>query len=225
MAADWQTVASDKKRTIELDRASILQSDPGTKVAWGRIVLSESEAAAAGYMTVKALNRYDCRNQTFATIKRVYLDADSTVVKDEKVKVEKDMPIAIGSVDEKLWRDVCKPADISQLAKNASRAARRPPAQAEVRTADYRPARGAEKAAVTQVAEAKGEHAAEAPQPIKKSFIDKPAPPPKAEPAERPRAAARRREAGHAEAPPEVHRVPAYVPRRARGRGWCAPRR
>jgi carbonic anhydrase len=52
-------------------------------------------------------------------------------------------------------------------------------APAEVRTADYRPARGAEKAAVTQVAEAKGEHAAEAPQPIKKSFIDKPAPPPR----------------------------------------------
>ena len=226
MAADWQTVASDKKRTIELDRASILQSDPGTKVAWGRIVLSESEAAAAGYTTVKALNRYDCRNQTFATIKRVYLDADSTVVKDEKVKVEKDMPIAIGSVDEKLWRDVCKPADISQLAKNASRAAQSaqaapatPAAKPEVRTADYRPARGAEKAAVTQVAEAKGEHAAEAPQPIKKSFIDKPAPPPKAEPAERapepPRVAEKR---AHAEAPPEVHRVPAYVAPRPRPR-------
>lgn len=57
MAADWQTVASDKKRTIELDRASILQSDPGTKVAWGRIVLSESEAAAAGYMTVESASR------------------------------------------------------------------------------------------------------------------------------------------------------------------------
>jgi carbonic anhydrase len=143
MAADWQTVASDKKRTIELDRASILQSDPGTKVAWGRIVLSESEAAAAGYMTVKALNRYDCRNQTFATIKRVYLDADSTVVKDEKVKVEKDMPIAIGSVDEKLWRDVCKPADISQLAKNASRAAQaaRPPRRGAHRRLPPRPGR------------------------------------------------------------------------------------
>jgi carbonic anhydrase len=110
LAADWQTVASDKKRTIELDRASILQSDPGTKVAWGRIVLSEAEAATAGYMTVKALNRYDCKNQTFATIKRVYLDADSAVVKDEKVKVEKDVAVAAGSVDEKLWRDVCKPA-------------------------------------------------------------------------------------------------------------------
>ena len=52
LAADWQTVVSDKKRTIELDRASILQSDPGTKVAWGRIVLSDAEAATAGYAAV-----------------------------------------------------------------------------------------------------------------------------------------------------------------------------
>ena len=228
MAADWQTVASDKKRTIELDRASILQSDPGTKVAWGRIVLSESEAAAAGYTTVKALNRYDCRNQTYSTIKRVYLDAESSVVKDERVKVEKDMPVAPGSVDEKLWRDVCKPADISQLAKNASQAAQAvQPPRTEVRTADYRPTRPVEKAAVTQVTEAKAEHGAEAPQPIKKNFIDKPAPPPKAEPAPAPRApepVARAPEPpappvriaesrAQALPPPEVQRVPAYVPR------------
>jgi carbonic anhydrase len=228
LSADWQTVASDKKRTIELDRASVLQSDPGTKVAWGRIVLSESEAAAAGYTTVKALNRYDCRNQTYSAIKRVYLDAESSVVKDERVKVEKDMPVAPGSVDEKLWRDVCKPADISQLAKNASQAAQAvQPPRTEVRTADYRPARPVEKAAVTQVTEAKAEHGAEAPQPIKKNFIDKPAPPPKAEPAPAPRApepVARAPEPpappvriaesrAQALPPPEVQRVPAYVPR------------
>ncbi len=211
LAADWQTVASDKKRTIELDRASILQSDPGTKVAWGRIVLSEAEAATAGYMAVKALNRYDCRNQTFATIKRVYLDADSAVLKDEKVKVEKDMPVAPGSVDEKLWRDVCKPAgaaggtnDISALAKNAGKAAQASQAKPELRAADYRPAKGVDKPALTQVSDAKAEHGAEPTMPIKKNFIDKPAPPPKAEPApEKP---------VQAEAPPEVRRVPAYVP-------------
>ncbi|WP_374494127.1 carbonic anhydrase [Zoogloea sp.] len=212
LAADWQMIASDKKRTIELDRASILQSDPGTKVAWGRIVLAESEAETAGYTTVKALNRYDCRNQTFATIKRVYLDADSAVVKDEKVKVEKDMPVSAGSVDEKLWRDVCKPAgggakDISQLAMNASKAAQavQGGGKQDLRAADYRPAKGAEKPAVTKVSEGKAEHAAEPALPIKKNFIDKPAPPPKAEPApEKP---------AQAEAPPpEVRRVPVYVP-------------
>jgi carbonic anhydrase len=211
LAADWQMIASDKKRTIELDRASILQSDPGTKVAWGRIVLAESEAETAGYTTVKALNRYDCRNQTFATIKRVYLDADSTVVKDEKVKVEKDMPVAAGSVDEKLWRDVCKPAgggakDISQLAMNASKAAQvAQGGKQDLRVADYRPAKGAEKPAITKVSEGKADHGAEPAIPIKKNFIDKPAPPPKADPVpEKP---------VHAEAPPpEVRRVPAYVP-------------
>lgn len=212
LAADWQMIASDKKRTIELDRASILQSDPGTKVAWGRIVLAESEAETAGYTTVKALNRYDCRNQTFATIKRVYLDADSSVVKDEKVKVEKDMPVAAGSVDEKLWRDVCKPGgggapkDISQLAMNASKAAQAAQAgKQDLRVADYRPAKTAEKPAVTKVSEGKGDHAAEPAIPIKKNFIDKPAPPPKAEPVpEKP---------AHVEAPPpEVRRVQAYVP-------------
>ena len=209
LAADWQTVASDKKRTIELDRASILQSDPGIKVAWGRIVLSEAEAASAGYTTVKALNRYDCKSQTFATIKRVYLDAESAVLKDEKVKVEKDMPVAAGSVDERLWRDVCKPAgganDISQLAKNASKAAQAAQsAKSDLRVADYRPVKGAEKPVVTRVNDAKAEHEPEPTLPIKKNFIDKPAPPPKAEPAEKP---------VHAEAaPPEVRRVPAYVP-------------
>jgi len=217
LAADWQTVASDKKRTIEIDRASILQSDPGTKVAWGRIVLSEAEAETAGYTTVKALNRYDCKNQTFATIKRVYLDADSAVVKDEKVKVEKDMPVSAGSVDEKLWRDVCKPAggaaDISQLAKSATKAAQTAQAKSDLRDAEYRPGKGADKAVVTRVAEAKGEpHAAEPSIPLKKNFIDKPAPPPKAEAPEKAAEKPAERVPRVELPPPEVRRVPVYVP-------------
>ncbi|HMV18853.1 MAG TPA: carbonic anhydrase family protein [Zoogloea sp.] len=219
LAADWQTVAADKKRKIELDRASILQSDPGTKVAWGRIVLAEAEAEAAGYATVKALNRYDCRNQTFATIKRVYLDGDAAVLKDEKVKVEKDMPITAGSVDEKLWKEVCQPGGtkgLNQVAQEASKAAQAAAAKPDLRAADYRPAKGAEKPAVRQVNEGKGEEPPATP--IKKNFIDKPAPPPKAEVAEKPaektaeKAPAPRVEA----APPEVRRVPAYVPPRPR---------
>ncbi len=213
LAADWQTIASDKKRTIELDRASILQSDPGTKVAWGRIVLSDGEAGTAGYTAVKALNRYDCKRQTFATIKRVYLDADSAVIKDEKVKVEKDMPVAAGSVDEKLWRDVCKPvggvADISRLAKTASKAAQATQSgKPELRAADYRPGKGTEKPSVTQVSEGKAEHPVDAPAPIRKNFIDKPAPPPRAEPVEK----APEKPARAEQAAPVVQRVPVYIP-------------
>jgi carbonic anhydrase len=38
LAADWQAIVSDRSKQVEIDRASVLQSDPGTKVAWGRIV-------------------------------------------------------------------------------------------------------------------------------------------------------------------------------------------
>ena len=51
MAADWQTVASDKKRTIELDRASILQSDPGTKVAFAAIYNRRDSAEAQAWLS------------------------------------------------------------------------------------------------------------------------------------------------------------------------------
>ncbi|MCB1962539.1 MAG: carbonic anhydrase family protein, partial [Rhodocyclaceae bacterium] len=73
LAADWTMIVQDRTRRIEIDRDSVLQSDPGTKVAWGRIVLSNEDAEEAGYATVKALNRYDCRSRSFSTIKRVYL--------------------------------------------------------------------------------------------------------------------------------------------------------
>jgi carbonic anhydrase len=170
-------------------------------------------------MTVKALNRYDCRNQTFATIKRVYLDADSTVVKDEKVKVEKDMPIAIGSVDEKLWRDVCKPAGGGAKtslswpecfkAAQAAQAGGKP----EVRTADYRPpgaprsrgdpGGGGQGRARRRAAHQEEFHRQAGAAAQGRAGPEKPA---------------------RAEAPPpEVHRVPAYVPPPRRGRGWCAP--
>ena len=67
-AADWQLVLSDRDRRIEIDRASILRSDAGTKVSWGRVVLTSEEAQRSGYAMIKALNRYDCRNRSFATV-------------------------------------------------------------------------------------------------------------------------------------------------------------
>ena len=54
-AADWVSVSGSQARKAEIDRASILQSDPGTKVAWGRIVLPDDEADKAGYKVIKAI--------------------------------------------------------------------------------------------------------------------------------------------------------------------------
>ncbi|TVT52352.1 MAG: carbonic anhydrase [Azoarcus sp. PHD] len=125
-AADWQKVLSDKGRTIEIDRASIFDSDRGTKVSWGRVVLGNEEAAQAGYRTVKALNRYDCRNSSFFTIKRVYLDAAERVLREESVADQTPVVVTRNSVDERMWREVCKPpglADLEKIADAASQSA------------------------------------------------------------------------------------------------------
>ena len=126
LAADWTMIVQDRTRRIEIDRDSVLQSDPGTKVAWGRIVLSNEDAEEAGYATVKALNRYDCRSRSFSTIKRVYLDGVSRVIREERVAEQRAIEVNSNSVDESLWREVCKPPaarDLARLADEASRVA------------------------------------------------------------------------------------------------------
>ena len=153
-AADWAMIVKDRTRRIEIDRDSVLQSDPGTKVAWGRIVLSADDAEEAGYATVKALNRYDCKRRSFSTIKRVYLDAASHVIREERVAEERVIEVNPRSVDEGLWREVCQPAaamDVAALAEAAGNAAARTQAKdaPTVRHADQTTA-AAEQAATTR---------------------------------------------------------------------------
>ncbi|WP_341643640.1 surface-adhesin E family protein [Thauera sp. SDU_THAU2] len=119
LAADWQLVLSDRSRRVEIDRASIFSSDRGTKVSWGRVVLGRAEAAASGYATIKALNRYDCQNRTFATVKRVYLDIDDNIVREEPVADAQPLQVTPGSVDERMWREVCGPPSAADIQKVA----------------------------------------------------------------------------------------------------------
>lgn len=107
LAADWVTVASDPVRTIEVDRASIIESDAGTRVAWGRILLSDSQAEKAGYRTLRTLNRYDCRNDAFEAIKRVYLSDSGQTLREERIKDPQNTPIRPGTADERVFREVC----------------------------------------------------------------------------------------------------------------------
>lgn len=123
-AADWQLVLSDRDRRIEIDRGSILRSDAGTKISWGRVVLTSEEAQRSGYAMIKALNRYDCRNRTFATVKRVYVDADDNIVREEPVAAEAPIAVARNTVDERMWREVCDPPSAVELQKLAAEAAR-----------------------------------------------------------------------------------------------------
>ncbi len=120
LAADWQLVLSDRNRRVEIDRSSIFSSDRGTKVSWGRVVLTSEEAASSGYATIKALNRYDCQSRTFLTVKRVYLDSNEHVVREEPVADQTPLRVTPNSVDERMWREVCNPPSAADLQKIAS---------------------------------------------------------------------------------------------------------
>lgn len=126
LAADWTTVGSDRGKKIEIDRASILRAESGKKVAWGRLVLPEADVAKVGYAMVQALNRYDCQSLKFATIKRVYLNADQRILREERAASDREIALMPGTLDEKLFREVCQPPaaqELAQIADQASRAA------------------------------------------------------------------------------------------------------
>jgi len=120
----WETVMRDRNRQVQIDRASIIQSDGGTKVAWARVVLTPTEAAAAGYMAVQALNRYDCVNRSILTVSRRYLDARNIVVREERVVDPRPQLVSSNTVDERLWREVCRPPSVADLEKIADEVGR-----------------------------------------------------------------------------------------------------
>ena len=123
LAADWQNIASEKGARVDIDRASLLPSDPGKKIVWMRLVVAPDVAAREGYHTLKALNRYDCRANRYSTIKRVYLREDMTVMREERVEGERESAVQAGTTDAKLFREVCQPPTVGELKKVALQAA------------------------------------------------------------------------------------------------------
>lgn len=122
----WVTVLRDSNRQVQIDRAGIIQSDAGTRVAWARMVLGPEEAAAAGYAAVHALNRYDCLNRSFSTLRRRYLDTRSVILREEVVVDQLPRTVARSGVDDRLWREICQPpstAGLLELAREAERMA------------------------------------------------------------------------------------------------------
>ncbi|MBI1905397.1 MAG: carbonic anhydrase family protein [Rhodocyclales bacterium] len=118
----WETVVGDRSRQVQIDRGSIIESDNGAKVAWARVVMTPAEAATQGYTTIQALNRYDCRNRSFITVKRRYLDARNVVVREDVIDEQKPALIVRNSIDERLWNEVCKPPSMNDLAQLAAQA-------------------------------------------------------------------------------------------------------
>ncbi len=120
----WVTVMQDRNRQVQIDRSSIIPSDGGTRVAWARIVLTSAEASAAGYAIVQAMNRYDCANRSITTVRRRYLDPRNIVLREERPVEPSPVRVASQSVDERLWREVCRPPSVADLERIADEAGR-----------------------------------------------------------------------------------------------------
>jgi len=120
--SNWQTVMRDAQRQVQLNHGTILSTDDGGRVAWARVLLSSAEAADRGYISVRVLNRYDCKARTYLTVKREYVDVQRNVVREESPAGQKPRSFERHSVDERLWREVCGGPSITRLRDAVRRA-------------------------------------------------------------------------------------------------------
>ncbi len=118
----WVTVFGDGARQVQIDRASVLPSDGGTRVAWARVLLSSSEADGTDHVAAHALNRYDCVNRSVTTLRRRFVDARNMIVREEVPTLLRAQAVVSGTVDERLWREICQPATLRDLARIAAEA-------------------------------------------------------------------------------------------------------
>jgi carbonic anhydrase len=124
-AADWQSVITGKTETIEIDKARISRGASGT-TGWSRIILGREVNDPGGvYNAIHAQNLYDCGGRRFTTLRRAYFNGD-TLVREESVTRQRANNVQIGSIDERLLNEACRPRTISEaagVAEAASRAA------------------------------------------------------------------------------------------------------
>ena len=114
--ADWQLVASEQGKHVEIDRASIVNNDGGEvgneTMATGRIVLDKSivdPRTSSAYRVIEVVNRYHCAERTYSTLKRSYFKEDGGLVRQEEVRAPLDTPVRSGTLDDRLLREVCRP--------------------------------------------------------------------------------------------------------------------
>lgn len=125
LAADWRFVMADSGgERIELDRARIVREGPRSW-AWSRISLGREVTDPNGpYNAIEALNSYDCERRQFTTQRRVYFLGEQPV-RDEAAARLKPNNIPVGSIDEKLYNEACRPLRATEVARLAEAAAQR----------------------------------------------------------------------------------------------------
>lgn len=118
-AAIWQPIVTHAGE-IGIDRSRVIFGGGGLVAVWSRRQTPQVVSGAEGrYNAIEALNRYDCANNRFATLKRLYL-FDSIMVRAENVWVPKEMDIAAGSVEAVIRREACALSNQQQIAEASS---------------------------------------------------------------------------------------------------------
>lgn len=124
--AAWQVISAEPGKRVEIDRASIRKEANGKTIAEGRIILDKpiiDAKTSSSYRIVQALNRYDCALRTYSTLKRTYFKEEGQFLREDEVKVQVEMPVRSGMLDDKLLREVCRPKPGPEAAAAASRTA------------------------------------------------------------------------------------------------------
>ncbi len=125
-SAGWQVISAEPGKRVEVDRSSITKDESGKTVALGRIVLEKpiiDPKTSSSYRIVQALSRYDCLSRSYSTLKRSYFKDEGEMLREEELKVQTQMPVRSGMLDDKLLREVCRPKAGSEAAMAASRTA------------------------------------------------------------------------------------------------------
>ena len=120
LSAAWQVVANEQGKRIEIERNSVAASGQNGATALGRVVLDKpivDPRTTTSYQTIEILNRYDCKERTYATLKRTYYKEDGELLRQEDVKVPNDMPVRSGTPDDKLFREACRPKGAAEAGK------------------------------------------------------------------------------------------------------------
>jgi carbonic anhydrase len=124
--AAWQVISSEPGKRIEIDRGSITRDERGRTVALGRIILDKpiiDPKTSSAYRIVQALSSYDCAARSYSTLKRSYFKEEGQLLREDEVKVQIDMPVRSGMLDDKLLREVCRPKPGNEAATAARRTA------------------------------------------------------------------------------------------------------
>ena len=123
-AAALVVVASEPGKRVEVDRDSVEQVGEGT-TARGRVVLDKpivDPRTSSGYRIIEIFNRFDCAGRTYATLKRAYYKDENDLVRQEEVRSPFDMPVRSGTPDDRMMREVCRPAGVAAAPPTTGRA-------------------------------------------------------------------------------------------------------